>query len=139
MQENAIRRIVIVGGGTAGWMAAAPLAQRLGGRCEVTLVESPEIGTIGVGEATLPTIRFYNQSLGIDEADFMNKTQASYKLGIDFQDWGRIGNRFFHGFGDFGPPVDGSRRTSSGCAWPSSSMPCRRWKTGRWHRSWRAS
>ena len=107
MQDKAIRRIVIVGGGTAGWMAAAPLAQRLGGRCEVTLVESPEIGTIGVGEATLPTIRFYNQSLGIDEADFMNKTQASYKLGIDFQDWGRIGNRFFHGFGDFGLPVDG--------------------------------
>jgi hypothetical protein len=66
-----------------------------------------EIGTIGVGEATLPTIRFYNQSLGMDEADFINKTQASFKLGIDFQDWGQVGNRFFHGFGDFGPAVDG--------------------------------
>jgi glycine/D-amino acid oxidase-like deaminating enzyme len=106
MQENAIRKIVIVGGGTAGWMAAAPLAQRLGKRCEVILVESPEIGTIGVGESTLPTIRFYNASLGIDAADFIRKTHATFKLGIEFKDWGHLGNRFFHGFGDFGPRVD---------------------------------
>jgi len=109
MNDNAIRRIVIVGGGTAGWMTAAPLAQRLAGRptggCEVILVESPEIGTIGVGEATLPTIRFYNAALGLDAADFARKTRASFKLGIDFQDWGHIGNRFFHGFGDFGPSL----------------------------------
>jgi tryptophan halogenase len=114
MQHNGIRKVVIVGGGTAGWMAAAPLAQRLGGRVEITVVESPEIGTIGVGEATLPTIRFYNQALGLDEADFVRKTQASYKLGIEFQDWGHKGNRFFHGFGDFGPPVD---RRSPHMAW----------------------
>ena len=107
MQPNAIRKIVIVGGGTAGWMAAAPLAQRLGKRCEIVLVESPEIGTIGVGEATLPTIRFYNNALQLDQADFIRKTQATFKLGIDFQDWGHVGNRFFHGFGDFGPPING--------------------------------
>ena len=108
---GAIRRIVIVGGGTAGWMTAAPLAQRLARHpdqpCEVTLVESPEIGTIGVGEATLPTIRFYNEALGLDLADFVGKTQASFKLGIEFKDWGHVGNRFFHGFGDFGPPLAG--------------------------------
>jgi tryptophan halogenase len=106
-----VKRIVIVGGGTAGWMAAAPLAQRLARHptspCEVVLVESPEIGTIGVGEATLPTIRFYNNALGLDEADFVRKTQASFKLGIEFQDWGHTGNRFFHGFGDFGPRLAG--------------------------------
>lgn len=101
-----ISKIVIVGGGTAGWMAAAPLAQRLGKACVIDLVESPEIGTIGVGEATLPTIRYYNRSLGIDGTDFVRKTQASFKLGIAFKDWGHIGNRFFHGFGDFGPSID---------------------------------
>ncbi len=110
MNDKPIRRIVIVGGGTAGWMAAAPLAQRLARRpdapCEVILVESPDIGTIGVGEATLPTIRYYNAALGLDADDFVRRTKASYKLGIEFTDWGHLGNRFFHGFGDFGPSLD---------------------------------
>ena len=107
MQQNPIRKIVIVGGGTAGWMTAAPLALRYGRSAEIVLVESPDIGTIGVGEATLPTIRFYNMALQLDHADFIRKTQASFKLGIEFKDWGHVGNRFFHGFGDFGPSLNG--------------------------------
>ncbi len=112
MSNPSLRKIVIVGGGTAGWMAAAPLAQRFahaGGpaACAIVLVESPDIGTIGVGEATLPPIRAYNRTLGLDGADFVKRTQGSFKLGIEFRDWGRVGHRFFHGFGDFGPAIDG--------------------------------
>ncbi len=108
----ALRRVVIVGGGTAGWMTAAPLAQLLcvptgAPGCEVVLVESDQIGTIGVGEATLPTLRQFNQALGVDEAHFLSHTKATFKLGIEFKDWGHLGNRFFHGFGDFGPPIEG--------------------------------
>src|SRR5438067_2529611 len=95
-------RVVVVGGGTAGWMTAAALRTLLPGRCTVDLVESQEIGIVGVGEATLPNIRGFNERLGIDEADFMSATKATFKLGIDFENWGRIGDRYIHPFGTFG-------------------------------------
>ena len=102
---EARRRIVILGGGSAGWMAAAALASAPGG-LSVELVESDEIGIIGVGEATIPSIRAFNQLLGINEDEFLAATQGTYKLGIQFRDWLRPGTQYFHTFGDFGP-LDG--------------------------------
>jgi len=98
-------RVVVLGGGTAGWMSAAGLAALLPGSATVTLVESEDIGIVGVGEATLPHIRGYVEKLGIDEAAFMRATHATYKLGIDFRDFGSIGTSYIHPFGSFGEKV----------------------------------
>lgn len=100
-------RVVVLGGGTAGWMTAAGLAKLLPGQCSVQLVESEDIGIVGVGEATLPHIRGFVERLGIDEAAFMKATHATYKLGIDFRDFGSIGTSYIHPFGSFGEPVAG--------------------------------
>ena len=101
-----IRSIAIVGGGTAGWMAASMLARALPGtRTAITVVESPEIGIIGVGEATIPPIIDLLRFLSIDEADFVRHTQATYKLGIKFVDWKAVGESYWHPFGTFGAPI----------------------------------
>lgn len=102
MQQQAVRRVVITGGGTAGWTAAAALAKQLGPLLEITLVESEEIGTVGVGEATIPTIRTFHTLLGLDEREFMAATMATFKLGIAFENWTRPGDRYIHAFGDIG-------------------------------------
>jgi tryptophan 7-halogenase len=100
--------IVIVGGGTAGWMAAAALVSVATDRvCHVRLIESDQIGSVGVGEATLPQMKEFNDSIGINEADMMAKTNATFKLGIEFVDWGKKGNSYIHPFGKFGDPVSG--------------------------------
>jgi tryptophan halogenase len=107
MPGNLIQDIVIAGGGTAGWMAAAALSHQLRGRCRIRLVESEEIGIIGVGEATIPQITTFNRILGIDEDEFLRATQGTFKLGIEFVNWGAIGDRYIHGFGKLGPDLDG--------------------------------
>ncbi len=101
------QRVIVLGGGTAGWMTAAALAKLLPHACTVRLVESEEIGIVGVGEATLPHLRAFVESLGIDEAEFMRATHATFKLGIDFRDFGKIGDSYIHPFGSFGRELNG--------------------------------
>jgi tryptophan 7-halogenase len=95
-------KIVIAGGGTAGWLTAAALSNQMGEILDITLIESDEIGTVGVGEATIPPMRTFHRLLGIDEQAFMRATNATFKLGIQFENWKNIGEQYFHSFGTTG-------------------------------------
>ncbi|HSN00115.1 MAG TPA: tryptophan 7-halogenase, partial [Rudaea sp.] len=96
MHDASIRQVVIVGGGTAGWLTAALLARALGPQRAIRVIESAEIGTVGVGEATIPQILHINAFLGIDEDDMLRRIHGTYKLGVQLNDWGRLGDSYIH-------------------------------------------
>jgi len=102
--NQVVKRVVVAGGGTAGWVTATALVRHLGPLIDITLVESEEIGTVGVGESTVPTFRGFHNFMGIDEARFMSASRSTFKLGIEFENWARVGDRYIHPFGTVGKP-----------------------------------
>ena len=99
MVTQKVKKVVVVGGGTAGWMAAASISKLIGKNLDISLIESDEIGTVGVGEATIPTMITLHQLLGINEREFVTAVQGTFKLGISFESWKNVGEDYIHSFG----------------------------------------
>ena len=133
MADEPRLKVIVVGGGTAGWMTAAALAKLLPSRCSVHLIESEAIGIVGVSEATLPHIRGFNDRLGINEAEFMAATRATFKLGIEFKDWGKPGDSYIHPFGTFG---SGSISTIIGAGFAKAPVPSHQSANIQWRSRW---
>jgi len=141
MRDKGIKSIVVVGGGSAGWMSAAYFARKFSGTdVKISLIESSHIGTVGVGEATVPSIKCFLSELGIDEKEFIRSTNATLKLGIEFEGWREKGENFFHPFGRFGSRIGSldfihywMRNRSSGCRQPldSYSLPAQIARSGK--------
>jgi tryptophan halogenase len=102
LEAPVVKKVVVTGGGTAGWVTAAALVQQFGSLLEIVLVESEEIGTVGVGEATFPSILAFHRLIDLDEREFMRASKATFKLGISFENWGGLGDRYIHAFGTIG-------------------------------------
>ena len=135
MRAGPVESIVIVGGGTAGWIAAAALAKLMGDTVSIRLVESDAIGTVGVGEATIPQIRRLNQILGIDEREFLSRTHGTVKLGIEFNGWGAEGESYLHTFGDAGIDFHGVRFHHYWKRWQASHPGSSYWDYSLHHRA----
>ena len=137
-REERVRSILVVGGGSSGWMAATMLATAVPRGTEVRLVESDAIGIIGVGEATIPPVKQFNKAVRLDEREFMKATMGTFKFGVEFREWGAPGDRYLHQFGRVGRELDAQvklhhwwllGKRAAGDGYPAWEAPAGCWRS----------